>query len=108
MDSAVVEIGGIYGPKYAIGFLKTLQYQQETAKNLKIHDLLGHWDSGFSVVPCRVVSSAYLFSMAMRIQFPFPPALENIRGSTVHFLKFESVSCWYWRVLGKPIARLGS
>ena len=26
----VVEIGEIYGPKYAIGFLKTLQYQQET------------------------------------------------------------------------------
>ena len=29
----VVEIGGIYGPKYAIGLLKTFQYQQERLWN---------------------------------------------------------------------------
>ena len=29
---------GIYGPKYAIGSLKTLQYQQETLWNCQIHD----------------------------------------------------------------------
>ena len=32
-NTAVVEIGEIYGPKYAIGFLKTLQYQQERLWN---------------------------------------------------------------------------
>ena len=34
-NTAVVEIGEIYGPKYAIGFLKTLQYQQERLWNCK-------------------------------------------------------------------------
>ena len=34
---AVVEIWGVYGSKYAIGFLKTLQYQQETLRNCQKH-----------------------------------------------------------------------